>query len=233
MISSIAGGASRANEIATKVGLESGICAKYLRVLLELGILKKETPVTEKPGRKTIYAIEDNFFRFWYRFVPRNMSAISAGRFREIYPRAVRAFLPDYMGLVFEKMCREYLLRYAKDLPILLGDVGQWWGTDPGTRTEIQIDIVGTPVEGKEYLIGSCKYRNEKIGVDELELLRRYAAVFRGDGKFHYYIFSKGGFTEPLLERARQGEVALLTMEDIYGGTGWQALQMERNDRKI
>ncbi len=233
VISSIAGGASRAHEIATKVGLESGICAKYLRVLLELGILKKETPVTEKPGRKTIYVIEDNFFRFWYRFVPRNMSAISAGRFREIYPRAVRAFLPDYMGLVFEKMCREYLLRYAKDLPILLGDVGQWWGTDPGTRTEIQIDIIGTPVEGKEYLIGSCKYRNEKIGVDELELLRRYAAVFRGDGKFHYYIFSKGGFTEPLLERARQGEVALLTMEDIYGGTGWQALQMERNDRKI
>ena len=36
-----------------------------------------------------------------------------------------------------------------------------------------------------------------------------------------------------MLERARQGEVALLTMEDIYGGTGWQALQMERNDRKI
>ncbi len=51
IISAIAGGASRANEISTKVGLESGICAKYLRVLLELGILKKETPITERPGR--------------------------------------------------------------------------------------------------------------------------------------------------------------------------------------
>ena len=33
VISAVAGGASRANEIATKVGVESGICAKYLRVL--------------------------------------------------------------------------------------------------------------------------------------------------------------------------------------------------------
>lgn len=41
-----------------------------------------------------------------------------------------------------------------------------------------KIDIVGTPVEGKDYIIGSCKYRNEKIGMDELELLCDYASVF-------------------------------------------------------
>ena len=216
VISAIAAGASHSNEISTKVGLESGVCAKYLKVLLDLGILKKETPITEKPGKKTIYAIDDNFFRFWYRFVPRNMSVISAGRMRLIYEQAVKRFYPDYMGLVFEKMCQEYLLRYAKDLPILLSNVGQWWGTDSKTRKEVQIDIVGAPVDGNEYLIGSCKYRNEKIGIEELELLRRYAAVFRQNGIFHYYIFSKGGFTPALLEAEMQGEVTLLTLEDLY-----------------
>jgi len=216
VISAIAAGASRSNEISTKVGVESGICAKYLKVLLDLGILKKETPITEKPGKKTIYAIDDNFFRFWYRFVPRNMSVISAGRMRLIYEQAVKRFYPDYMGLVFEKMCQEYLLRYAKDLPILLSNVGQWWGTDYKTRREVQIDIVGAPVDGNEYLIGSCKYRNEKIGIEELELLRRYAAVFRQNGIFRYYIFSKGGFTQALLEAEMQGEVTLLTLEDLY-----------------
>ena len=216
VISAIAAGASHSNEISTKVGLESGVCAKYLKVLLDLGILKKETPITEKPGKKTIYAIDDNFFRFWYRFVPRNMSVISAVRMRLIYEQAVKRFYPDYMGLVFEKMCQEYLLRYAKDLPILLSNVGQWWGTDSKTRREVQIDIVGAPVDGNEYLIGSCKYRNEKIGIEELELLRRYAAVFRQNGIFHYYIFSKGGFTQALLEAEMQGEVTLLTLEDLY-----------------
>ncbi len=216
VIAAVAGGASRSNEIATKVGLESGVCAKYLRILLELGILKKEIPITEKPGRKTIYTIDDNFFRFWYRFVPGNMSSIGAGRIRQIYARLIKQYYPDYMGLVFEKMCREYLLRYADNLPFLLSDVGQWWGSDAKTRKEIQIDIVGIPVEGKEYLIGSCKYRNEKIGVDELELLHRYANIFRKEGIFHYYIFSKGGFTQPLMDLAAQGEVVLLTLEDIY-----------------
>ena len=216
VISAIAGGASHANEIATKVGVESGICAKYLRVLLELGILKKETPIMEKAGKKTIYIIDDNFFRFWYRFVPGNMSAISAGRMEQIYERAIRPYFSDYMGLIFEKMCIEYLLRYAQDLPILLSDAGQWWGTDPKTRKEVQIDIVGVPVEGQEYIIGSCKYKNTPVGVDELELLRQYASVFRQGCRFHYFIFSKGGFTKALRELSGQGEVTLLTLEDIY-----------------
>lgn len=216
VISAIAGGASRLNQISTKVGLESGICTKYLKVLLELGILKKETPITEKPGKKTIYIIDDNLFRFWYRFVPGNMSAISVGRMRHIYDLAVKKYYPDYMGLVFEKMCQEYLIRYAKKLPILLNAVGQWWGTDSKTRKEVQIDIVGTPVEGNEYLIGSCKYRNEKTGTDELELIQNYASVFRKDGIFHYFIFAKGGFTPSLLEAGERGEVTLLTLEDLY-----------------
>ena len=216
VISAIAGGARRLNEIATKVGLESGVCTKYLKVLLNLGILKKETPITEKPGKKTIYMIEDNFFRFWYRFVPRNMSVISAGRMSLVYEQAAKKYYPDYMGLVFEKMCQEYLIRYAKNLPILLNSVGQWWGTDSKTRKEVQIDIVGTPVEGNEYLIGSCKYRNEKIGMDELELIQKYASVFRKDGTFHYFIFSKGGFTPALLEAGEREDVTLRTLDDLY-----------------
>ena len=133
-----------------------------------------------------------------------------------VYEQAVKKHYPDYMGLVFEKICQEYLSRYAKNLPILLGSVGQWWGTDSKTKKEIQIDIVGTPVEGNEYIIGSCKYRNEKIGIDELELIQNYASVFRKDGVFHYFIFSKGGFTSTLLEAGNRGEVTLLSLDDLY-----------------
>lgn len=175
VITAIANGVSRSNKISTKVSLESGFCAKYLRVLLELGILKRETPITEKPGKKTIYLIDDNFFRFWYRFVPQNMSVINAGQFSRIYDRAVKQYFPNYMGLVFEKMCQDYLLRYAGDLPVLCSEIGQLWGTDPKTRKQVQIDIEGAPVEGDKYLIGSCKCRNDPVGMDELELIHSYA----------------------------------------------------------
>jgi len=216
VITAIAGGASRSNEISTKVGIESAICAKYLKVLLDLGIIKKETPLTEKPGKKTIYTIGDNFFRFWYRFVPQNTSSISAGRIEQIYDPVIKRYLPDYMGLVFEQMCREYLLRYATDLPMILSDIGQWWGTDPKVKKEVQIDIVGSPVEGDEYIIGSCKYRSDPVGVDELELIRHYADVFGKGKKYHFYIFSKSGFTKGLQELGDMGEVNLVTLDDMY-----------------
>lgn len=216
IIAAIAGGASHINEITTKIGTESSKCMKYLTVLLELGILQKETPLTEKPGRKTIYTIKDQFFRFWYRFVPRNMTAISSGRIANVYDRAVKAHLHGHMGLAFEEMCKEYLLYYADNLPIELSDIGQWWGSDKETHNEVQIDIVGCQTDSKEYLIGSCKYRNEKIGTDELELLRHYAAVFGKGSKYHYYIFSLGGFTDALLECGKRGEVTLITLDEMY-----------------
>ena len=216
VISAIANGASHQNEISTKVGLESGVCAKYLKVLLDLGIIKKETPINEKPGRKTIYTIGDNFFRFWYRFIPKNMAAISSGRMEQIYSQAVKKHHPDYMGLIFEKMCRQYLLNYANNLPIPLLDVGQWWGTDFTTKKEIQIDIVGTPVEGNEYIIGSCKFKNERIGIDEFELLQHSASIFNNNLTYHYYIFSKSGFTNGLIELGKQGKVTLITLDDLF-----------------
>lgn len=86
------------------------------------------------------------------------------------------------MGQVFEQMCREYIFLYAENVPIVLSNIGEWWGTDTKTKKEVQIDIVGTPAEGKEYLIGSCKYRNYPVGTDELELMKNYANVF-GNGE--------------------------------------------------
>jgi len=216
VITAVAGGASRSNEIATKVGIESAICAKYLKVLLNLGILIKETPITERPGKKTIYSIGDNFFRFWYRFVPKNISSISAGRIDRIYDSVIKKHYSNYMGLIFEQMCREYLFLYDEDTPITISDIGQWWGTDPKTRREVQIDIIGTPAEGNEYIIGSCKYRNEPIGIDELELLKQYSEVFGKGDKYHYYIFSKSGFTQGLKELSEKDEVRLISLNDMY-----------------
>ena len=108
------------------------------------------------------------------------------------------------------------LLYYADRLPIELSEIGQWWGTDPKKKKQIQIDIVGTPVEGEDYVIGSCKYRNEKIGVDELDLIRDYASVFGKGKNYHYYIFSKSGFTDGILQAQERGEVQLITLEDLY-----------------
>ena len=204
------------SEISTKCQITGDVCAKYLKVLIGLGIVKKETPVTEKPGKKTIYRISDNFFTFWYRFVPPYLSAIESDRIDRIYDTAIKGELPHYMGLVFEQMCRTYLIKNDDKLPVLISNVGRWWGTDKKEKKEVEIDLVGVPVKGKEYLICSCKYKNSAVGVDELEKLREYAAVFGKGSRYHYYIFSKGGFTERLKAAAAREEVTLVSLEDMY-----------------
>lgn len=216
IITAIATGASHMNEIATKTGIDSSPCSKYMKSLIDLGIVKRETPITEKPGRKTVYSLDDNFFRFWYRFVPQNQSAIQSGRIRRIYEATIKKYYPEYMGLVFEQICRQYLLNYAENLPVELTAVGQWWGSDAKNRKEIQIDIVGTTTSPNEYLMGSCKYRNMVIGVDELERLKEYSRVFRSNGKMHYILFSKSGFTAALVDKAEKEGVMLVTLNELY-----------------
>ena len=74
VITAIAAGASRMSEISTKVGEDTNVCAVYLKNLLELGLIRKETPYGEKTSRKSIYVIDDNMFRFgiglFLRIVP-------------------------------------------------------------------------------------------------------------------------------------------------------------------
>jgi len=149
------------------------------------------------------------------------VSALYAGNIEAIYNRAVKPKFHDYMGLVYEKMCMSYLLRYCKELPFEIAEIGQWWGTDSERRCEVQIDIVAAPVKegmknAREYIIGSCKFRNSKVTTDELERLMYYSQVFGKGRKYHYYIFSLSGFTDALLEKQNEGAVSLVTLEDMY-----------------
>lgn len=220
IISAIASGSTKLNEISTKTRLETSLCSKYLKTLMELGIIKKETPFEEETAKKTIYLIEDNLFRFWYKYVPQNYTSIVSNRIEKIYDRAIGERMHDYMGLIFEKMCKDYILYYDENLPFDLLDIGQWWGTDKVEKKEIQIDIVASPVQGNEkkneYIVGSCKFKNSMVGVDELLLLKQYASVFRNGAKFYYYIFSLGGFSEELYHLAEREDIRLITLSDMY-----------------
>ncbi len=106
--SAIATGHSRMSEISTKVGEDTNVCSRYLKNLIALGIVKKETPYGEKESKKSIYTIEDNMFNFWYRFVPNNNSIIVRGATELVYKK-VEDQINDHMGSVFEEICTQYL----------------------------------------------------------------------------------------------------------------------------
>lgn len=212
IIEAIAAGYTKANEISSKIGEECAKCLKYIHTLCELGILYKETPFGEKESsRKTIYGISDLMFRFWYRYVFGNRTLVETGAQEIIWKRRIETTYGDYMGIVFERICREYLLaqNVKGELPILFTMIGRWWGTDPATRSQVEIDLIAG--EGDEYLICECKWRNEKLDLSVLKKLQEKADVFKRKRKETWFmLFSKSGFTEAVLEAAKADSHILL-----------------------
>lgn len=144
IITAVATGSSRMSEIATKIGETTSVCSQYMKNLINLGLIRKETPYGEKESRKSIYAIADNMFRFWYRFIPENNSIISRGATELAYKR-IAPNLSDYMGRIFEEICMQYLWKLLLDgeAPVEFSNLGRWWGTDPQERIQTEIDIMG------------------------------------------------------------------------------------------
>lgn len=215
VITAIATGASRMAEISTKIGEDTSVCTAYLKNLIALGLIKKEMPYGEKTSRKSIYAIDDNMFRFWYRFIPGNSSMIARGAADLAYER-IAPHLPDYMGKVFEEICRQYLwnLLLNRKSPVAFKELGRWWGTDSSTRGQAEIDIMGEQDE-ECALFGECKWTNEKIDAGVLEKLALRSRLFHYQ-KTQFYLFSKSGFTKGCIEMAKEkGNVTLVSYRDI------------------
>ena len=215
IITAIATGASRMAEISTKVGEDTSVCAAYLRNLMALGLVQKETPYSEKSSRKSIYTISDNMFCFWYRFVPENNSIIGRGAAGLAY-RRIEPYLSDYMGKVFEEICKQYLwkLLLSGKSPIEFKKLGRWWGTDSSTRRQTEIDIMGEQ-DKDTALFGECKWTNEKIDVGVMETLIKRSQLFHYHNVY-LYLFAKTGFTKGCTDKANElGNVVLVTYEDI------------------
>ena len=218
IITAIATGASRMSEISTKVGEDTNVCSTYLKNLVALGIVQKETPYGEKAAKKSIYSIDDNMFRFWYRFVPENASMIARGAADLVYKR-IEPHLPEYMGKVFEEICKQYLwkLLLSGKSPVEFTSLGRWWGNDPARRSQAEIDIMGEQDKDTS-IFAECKWTTEKVDFTVLETLIARSELFPYKNK-HFFLFSKSGFTKGCVEKAEEiGNVSLIEYREIVEG---------------
>jgi len=215
IIEAIAGGETRLNEIASKCGMESNKCAKYLKSLMSLGIVKKEKPVIEKSSKKVIYLLDDMMFRFWYRFVFPNMSGIVSALGNAIYDFEVEENLSAYMGLIFEDICKQYLTEETKRnaLPFFPVKTGRWWGNNPKEKRQEEIDILAYRKDS--VLLCECKWTNAPVDIDVLNDLAAQSGLFPYKNKW-FWLFAKTGFTDRLIgEAKKRGNVRLIRFEDM------------------
>ena len=217
IVQAIARGRSRLSEIATFVHIPESNTRTYLRKLESIGVVKRELPFGDDSSKKVVYSLEDTMFRFWYRFVPQNIGLIENDMSQAALDR-IKLGVPEFMGPVFERICKQWIIRQAKagKFDIAPAAMGRWWGTDPRTKSQEEVDIVVSDQTGAMVLC-ECKWRNEPCGADVAKKLVSRSELFRADSK-KLLIFSKSGFTAGCLEHAAQrGDMGLVSFADMAG----------------
>ena len=220
IIEVIAHGSNKVVEIADKTHMDKTAVSHALRNLLQTGIISKEHPITEPNNpKKNQYRLIDGMFKFWYRFIPEASSLIEIGRGKQYYNKVVKPEINQYMGSVFEEICKKYLLMKgaSDDWDFFITKTGRWWGTDPELQEETDIDVVGISTISRAAAIGECKFKNEAIGSDVLESLKSKRNLLNKKYSVSQYIlFSKSGFSASLKNSATDNSVRLIGIDELY-----------------
>lgn len=216
ILSALAGGKNKLNELADATGKSSNLLVTYLKNLISLEIVDKSLPVEENNVKKTIYKITDNLYGFWYAFIQSYSSILQVRTPEEIFEKKIKPFLPDYFGKIFERICLQYLMKQMEigNISEFYEHFGSWWGTNPQKRQSEEIDIVMT--NKTNILLGECKWQNKLMGLETFYRLEERGNIIRNNRDICYYLFSKSGFEQKLIDYSKNNKkLYLVTVDDL------------------
>lgn len=215
VIKAIAAGNRKLSAMASLLEVKATGLTKYLKTLADLDIVEREVPVTEEnpeKSKKGLYKIKDHYIRFWFTFIYPNRSFIESGNSRIVADKIRRDLVSAHTAYVYEDICRERMwdLNAEGCWPFHFSKVGCWWDAHH------EIDIAAVDPDGKNLVLGECKFWQEPTGVNVLHSLENKAphVNWEREGRHVWYVlFSASGFTEELKQAAASRNDLILCEE--------------------
>ena len=217
ILEAVANGCNRVVEIADRIHEEKSKCSKYILTLQTLRLLEKHVPCGEpESSKKGIYVITDNFYRFWYRYVFSNKSSYEMLGIDKAADE-IMGEISDYMGPVFEDICRQYLIRQAKTgkLPFVPYVIDKWWGNNPVIKAQDDVDLLALDKKKEKGIFVECKFRNRPMAMEEYDDLVTATEAFPSVKEKKLIFISRGGFTEAVKRRAEEEDVDLVGVKEL------------------
>lgn len=217
VIEAIALGNTKLNDIYNKTMIDKNKLSSYISNLIKLNIVEREHSVISKVKTrinqsKGLYRIKDNYFKFYFRYVYPYISQIEREDQELLYEAVLENDLNEYVSFVFEDICREYMIlkNRKKELDIRFLDIGRYFNKD------VEIDILARIKN--DFIFAECKWRNAKAGVEVLNNLKEKSkSINESIDNDYYYIFSKSGFKQSLIEAAKkESNVRLFDLDAMF-----------------
>lgn len=223
IIKTIADGNHKLGKIAGALGQETSALTPYLSTLADLGFIEKRTPVTEKnpeKSRKGLYFISDNFIRFWFRYVYPYKGELELDNMQIVLDEIGKDFVEKFVAFAYEDICRDIFVNLCKKgtISFVPSRIGSYWLNDYDSNTEI--DVMAVDHQNRRIFAGECKYHVKSVDAPVYFTLKEKVAntgeikkAFPGY-EVVYGIFSKSGFTQRMIDTAREKPELLLINED-------------------
>lgn len=206
----IGAGLKTPKEISEGTGVAINHMGKYLSTLVSLRIVRRvltEDNPKRDAGRLSKYEIRDAWLRFFFEFCYRHQDLMEQGRTRRLAEIVTEGF-DSFVGRTsYEELARRHIIALGdrKKLSFIPDYVGRAWQRDA------EIDVIAINWKDRCALLGECKWQSQKVGSAVLDrLITQGEKLQRLQGfKKHYALFSKAGFTAPLITRAKKEGVML------------------------
>ncbi len=159
ILEAIASGATRLSEIASYTGLRITSIPKYLKVLEALDLVGR---VKILPSGRSLYVVEDNFARFWYRHIAPRLHLVEEGLYDSLL-RYVREKVEGTVAIAWEEEAAKHFLSSLQARGEVIVDAGRF------IHKGVEVDLV---VVTEERVYGlECKWA--KLDPKEVESVAR------------------------------------------------------------
>lgn len=187
---------------------------KYLKTLLDSEmVIKKEA---YNSSRQTYYYISDPVLRFYYQFLLRNIEKIEAGYGNDLYER-LKGDINQFIAHSFEDVAISYMecLGKKRKLNGIYYPIQNLIIDNSELGRSIEID--GVAKDENSLLVIECKFTNKKRTISDFEKMVENTSIkmFAPIKKFNYYIISKSGFEDSLLN-LKNDNLHLISLDDMF-----------------
>jgi len=220
VLRAIAGGQHTLSAMAREAGVERSSLPAYLATLHGAGYVERRVPVGIAPAsrqQRGTWHIVDPYVRFWGRYILPYTGAIEKGQGAGLVEQVLRPTWEQFVATTWEDLVRASIYDLAaRHTPGFWPEaVGSWW--DAGH----QVDLVAASYQQRTAWLGEARWRGEPLGPQDLEALRGRARAWQGGETgwhLYYALFSRGGFTQALRERAAEDpDLLLFGPDDVVG----------------